>query len=103
MPGPIIGQGVSRVTQRCSVVEVQSGLYAKGGSGYQEPRLSVRLRIGKTLLRYQEDPVRYAERITDPKLGSYRFRIGDYRVIFDLEGKDIVILRVGHRRDIYRR
>jgi mRNA interferase RelE/StbE len=36
-------------------------------------------------------------------LGAYRFRIGDYRVVFDLEGDEIVILRVGHRRDIYRR
>ncbi|MBW2067248.1 MAG: type II toxin-antitoxin system RelE/ParE family toxin, partial [Deltaproteobacteria bacterium] len=32
----------------------------------------------------------------DPALGTYRFRIGDYRVIFDIEGKDIVVLRVGH-------
>ena len=63
----------------------------------------IRLRIGKKLLRYKEDPLKYAEKISDPKLGSYRFRIGDYRVIFDLEGKNIVILRVGHRRDIYRR
>jgi len=63
----------------------------------------IRLRIGKKLLRYKEDPLKYAEKISDPKLGSYRFRIGDYRVIFDLEGKDIVVLRVGHRRDIYRR
>lgn len=36
-------------------------------------------------------------------LGSYRFRIGDYRVVFDLEGDQIVILRVGHRREIYKR
>ncbi|MFZ6016134.1 MAG: type II toxin-antitoxin system RelE family toxin [Nitrospirota bacterium] len=27
----------------------------------------------------------------------------DYRVIFDIEGKDIVILRVGHRKEIYKR
>jgi mRNA interferase RelE/StbE len=64
---------------------------------------SARRRIGKTLLRYQENPMEYAEKIMDPKLGSYRFRIGDYRIIFDLEGDDIVILRAGHRRDIYRR
>lgn len=63
----------------------------------------IKLRIGKALLRFQEKPIHYAEKITDPKLGSYRFRIGDYRVIFDLEGEDIVILRIGHRRDIYRR
>ena len=64
---------------------------------------TIKDRIGKTLRRYAEDPLRYAEKLTDPRLGTYRFRIGVYRVIFDIEGKDIVILRVGHRKDIYRR
>jgi mRNA interferase RelE/StbE len=63
----------------------------------------IRLRIAKSLLRFQEDPLKYAEKISDSKLGSYRFRIGDYRVIFDIEGQDVVILRIGHRREIYRR
>jgi mRNA interferase RelE/StbE len=63
---------------------------------------TIKDRIGKTLRRYAEDPLRYAEKLTDPRLGTYRFRIGDYRVVFDIEGKDIVILRVGHRKDIYR-
>ncbi len=63
----------------------------------------VKDRIGKTLLRYQEDPRSHAERLTDPTLGGFRFRIGDYRVIFDLEGDEIIILRVGHRREIYKR
>ena len=58
--------------------------------------------IGKALLRFQEDPLKYSVKIPDPKPGSYRFRIGEYRVIFDFEGEDIVVLRVGHRRDIYR-
>ena len=62
-----------------------------------------KLRIGKALLRFQENPLNYAEKITDPILGSYRFRIGDYRVVFDLQGEEIVVLRVGHRREIYRR
>jgi mRNA interferase RelE/StbE len=60
-------------------------------------------RIGKTLLRYAEDPLRFAEKLSDSILGEYRFRIGDYRAIFDIEGNKIVILRVGHRREIYRR
>ena len=46
---------------------------------------SVRLRIGKTLLRIREDPLKYAERMTDAKLGSHRLHIGDYRLVFDLE------------------
>jgi mRNA interferase RelE/StbE len=60
-------------------------------------------RIGKTLLRYQEDPFKYGEKLSDPILGGYRFRIGDYRIIFDIKGNEIVVLRVGHRREIYRR
>ena len=60
-------------------------------------------RLGHTLLRYKEDPFRYAEKLSDPKLGSYRFRVGDYRVIFDLDENDIVVLRIGHRREIYKR
>jgi mRNA interferase RelE/StbE len=66
-----------------------------------EPK--VRERIGKALLRYTEEPLRFAEKLSDPILGGYRFRIGDYRVIFDVQGNDIVVLRVGHRREIYRR
>ena len=62
-----------------------------------------RKRIGKTLLRFAHTPREYAEQLASPALGAYRFRVGDYRVIFDIEGSDIVILRVGHRREIYRR
>ncbi len=31
----------------------------------------------------------------------YRLRMGDFRVLFDLEGGAIVIRRVGNRRDVY--
>ncbi|MBI4381252.1 MAG: type II toxin-antitoxin system RelE/ParE family toxin [candidate division NC10 bacterium] len=44
----------------------------------------IRERLGKALLRYEEDPLRHAEKLTQSVLGSYRFRIGDYRVVFDL-------------------
>ena len=32
-------------------------------------------------------------------LGTYRFRIGDYRVIFDIVENEIVILRGRERRN----
>ena len=60
-------------------------------------------RIGKALLRYKVDPLRNAEKLTDSSLGSYRFRVGDYRIVFDIEKDKIVVLRVGHRREIYRK
>jgi mRNA interferase RelE/StbE len=63
----------------------------------------VKEKIGDALKRYGKDPLNYARKMIDPSLGSYRFRIGDYRVIFDIEGDEIVVLRVGHRKEIYRR
>ena len=63
---------------------------------------AVKRRIGRTLLRYQDEPLQHAEPLTDFSLGSWRFMIGDYRVVFDIEDSDIVILRVGHRKEIYR-
>ena len=60
-------------------------------------------RIRWQLARLSEDPLRDAEKLMHSSLGSFRFRLGDYRVVFDLEGSEIVILRVGHRREIYRR
>lgn len=63
----------------------------------------VKKRIGKTLLRFQANPFQHAEQLTDPELGGYRFRIGDYRVICDITDEDIVVLRVGHRKEIYKR
>jgi mRNA interferase RelE/StbE len=61
----------------------------------------IKKRIAKALLRRSEDPFKYAEKLTDSRLGNYRFRIGDYRIIFDLEESDISALRVGHRKEIY--
>ena len=62
-----------------------------------------RKELGKTLMRYLDVPLDYAESLTDSTLGSYRFRVGDYRIICDIEGRDIVVLRIGHRRELYKR
>ena len=62
----------------------------------------VKKRIKESLEKYSNDPFYYSEKLTLPKLGNYRFRIGDYRVIFDIEEKKIIILRVGHRSEIYK-
>ena len=32
---------------------------------------------------------------------TYRLRMGDYRILFDVEGELIIIRRVGHRKNIY--
>jgi len=61
-----------------------------------------RARLGQALRRLEQDPGRNSKRLTQPALGTYRYRVGDHRVIFDITGSDLVILRVGHRSTIYR-
>lgn len=52
----------------------------------------------------EDNPLVFAEVIKDKTLGEFRFRIGDYRVIVDCDHKNgmIVILTIGHRKDIYK-
>lgn len=59
-------------------------------------------KLAKALQRLSKKPFFYAKKLILPQLGGYRYRIGNYRVIFDVEDKKIIILRVGHRREIYR-
>ena len=58
-----------------------------------------------TFFSIQSNPLKYAKKLINFYFGNYRFRIGDYRIIFDLN-KDktitiLLILRVKHRRDAY--
>lgn len=64
----------------------------------------VRKRLGKKLLHVSslEDMSSVARQLQNSSVGTYRIRIGDYRVIFDIEGRDLVTLRVQHRKDVYR-
>ena len=53
----------------------------------------------------QEDPLHFAKKLTDADLGTYRFRIGNYRVLCDVHHEQISILEVlavRHRKDAYR-
>lgn len=33
---------------------------------------------------------------------EFRLRVGDYRILFSVEGNVIIIWKVGHRRNIYK-
>ncbi len=63
-------------------------------------------RVAKKLQYFlaQPDPLAYAEVLKKPpRGGSYRFRVGNYRVVFDVEGKTLTILYVEHRSEVYRK
>ena len=33
---------------------------------------------------------------------GWRIRVGDYRIVFDVRESTIVVMAVGHRRDVYK-
>jgi mRNA interferase RelE/StbE len=41
------------------------------------------------------------KRLTD-SAPEYRLRVGDYRVLFEIESHSIIIYRIRHRREAYR-
>jgi mRNA interferase RelE/StbE len=52
------------------------------------------------------DPRSLGEALHGPELGRFwKYRIGDYRIVAEIRDRSIciVIVRVGHRREIYRR
>lgn len=48
------------------------------------------------------NPLKFAEKLRDFRWGSYRFRAGDYRIVFDFRENTIFVLRIGNRKDIYK-
>lgn len=78
----------------------------KGNSSNELSKLprKVQIQIKQKLELYMSapEPLKFAEHLTDFELGEYRFRIGDYRVAFDVENDTAKILKVGHRKDIYK-
>ena len=51
---------------------------------------------------FSTNPSLYSKKLINPKIGTYRFKIGNFKVIFDIDGENIIILRVGDRKEIYR-
>lgn len=68
---------------------------------------TVRARIINKLefFAQQPNPLLYAKRLYNFDGAEYRFRIGDYRVLFDVDNKRnitiLIILAVRHRREVY--
>jgi mRNA interferase RelE/StbE len=52
-----------------------------------------------------DDPRQIGERLQGTLSAFWRYRVGDYRIICSLEHERLVVLvlRIGHRREIYNR
>ena len=51
----------------------------------------------------RKDPVNLGKPLTGQFKGLYRYRVGNYRVIYEINQQDIVIIviRIGNRKEAY--
>lgn len=61
-------------------------------------------RLIEALERVAADPSKRFPFVTEMagRPGEWRFRKGDWRVIYRIEGRNVVVRAAGHRKDIYR-
>lgn len=64
----------------------------------------IQKRIAKKMKFYSnlDDPLKFAEHLTDFRDAQFRFRIGEYRILFDVVKNSIFVLKIKHRKDIYK-
>lgn len=63
-----------------------------------------RQRIAKKLEYFlqQDDPLVYARQLVDFRIGAYRFRVGHYRIVFDIHDEALEVVGIKHRKDVYK-
>ena len=63
--------------------------------------VGIKQRVVQVLERIKLDPKPFLKRLSGTD--SHRLRVGDYRVIIDLEEakKELVVLKIGHRKNVY--
>jgi len=61
-------------------------------------------RLRRRIDRLAEDPFPVGAKKLHAEEPFYRIRIGDYRVIYQVEGHElaVIIVKIGHRREVYR-
>lgn len=70
---------------------------------FQKLEKNIQTRIIAVLERIRTRPEAYVSKLVGEP--GYKLRVGDYRVIMDIDNKKLIILilKVGHRKNIYGR
>lgn len=65
---------------------------------------NIKTRVQKAIeQRLLVDPMRYGVPLRRSLQGYRKLRVGDYRVIFQLLKDNIVVLKIGHRKEVYQK
>ncbi len=65
---------------------------------------SLEIRLGRRIDSLAENPRPQGIKKLSGEEDMYRLRVGDYRIIFQIREKSLLVLivRIGHRSDVYR-
>jgi len=76
-------------------------LHPKAAHFLEKADASVRDQVKQRLRDLENSPERRGERLKHSQF--WRVRVGDYRAIYEIdeEKKTVIILFIGHRRDVY--
>jgi len=58
-------------------------------------------RVSEALQELKDNPYR-GKKLTNKEFGIWRFRVGDYRIRYDIEKDSVLLYLVQHRKDIYK-
>ena len=63
---------------------------------------NIQARLKKAIeQRLTSFPNRYGERLRHSLIGLWKLRVGDYRIIYEIQRTNVVIWMIAHRREIY--
>jgi len=62
----------------------------------------IKLRIKKAIEeRLMSDPLKYGKPLRKSLKGYWKLRVGDYRVVYKIEGSNVIVLAIIHRKEVY--
>ncbi len=63
---------------------------------------NIRARIIRAIeSRLTTEPTRYGIRLRQSLGGLWKIRVGDYRIVYEIEGKKVTIWAIRHRKNVY--
>lgn len=80
------------------------GYHPKVADDLKSLSADVRRRIASAIdQRLTTAPERLGVRLRGPLRECWKLRVGDYRVVYAIRGKTVVVLAILHRKDVYAR
>ena len=65
---------------------------------------NIKTRIRRAIeRRLLKDPLKFGDPLRRSLQGYRKLRVGDYRVIYRIQDTDIFVLKIGHRKDVYKK